>query len=116
MQPTLGTARPQGKTQFALSQLIEFMTICAILSRLSTYIGIAAGISLMLMAFALAARQGMLALVLLAAASLLADWSLSQTFAGSLFCQSIILLIAAALCAWYRPRDNEQVRGAADIM
>lgn len=90
------------KSQFALISLFEYTTICAILLANSTLIGLAASVPLMLMAMAIWARQGWLALGLLAAASLTADVWADPFQMASVPRQLLVMLPAALVVAWYR--------------
>ncbi len=88
--------------QFGLLSLFGFVTLCAILSALSALVGMAASGVLMLMALALWARQGLLALVMLMAALLVAGapfQAISES--AALARQVLVILTAAALCGWY---------------
>jgi hypothetical protein len=92
----------RAEAQFGLRSLLGFVTVCAVLSAFSAVIGIVAGAMLMLMALALWARQGMLALILFMLASLTADvTSSNHNEAAALGRQFFVILLAAVLCGWY---------------
>ncbi len=110
MHTVLSSPKPELQTQFGLSALIEFMTVCALLARLSTEVGIAPSIFLALMALALATKYGLLAILSWAAALLAADWeSLALTESGY-FRLFLVLLIAGSLCTYYHLRTTVQLR------
>jgi hypothetical protein len=93
-------ARPEA--QFGLLSLFGFVTLCAVLSALSAVVGVAASAVLMLMALALWARQGLLALVMLMAALLVAGARFQATSESvAVARQVLVILTAAALCGWY---------------
>jgi hypothetical protein len=72
---------------------------------LAPTLGVAASIALMLLSLALWARQGPLALGMLAAASCAADWSPGSLHDGSAIGRQVaVLLLATALCLGYRLR------------
>jgi hypothetical protein len=95
------------RAQFGLARLLEYVTVCAILAALSGATGAAASVCLMLMALALGARQGVLALALFAASCLAADavhaLASPPPWERALF----TVLLAAAVSAWYRWRSLE---------
>ena len=62
-------------------------------------------VSLMGMALALAARQGLLALVMLITACVRVDWHMALSEGeGSLLGELTVILLAGLLCFWYRGR------------
>ena len=91
--------------QFSLFSLLEFVTICAVLSTCSYFIGIGASICLMLMAFSLWTRIGWLVLTLLVAASLAVGGSFdeSDNFPDILQ-QFAVFLLTVLLTTWYSLR------------
>lgn len=91
--------------QFSLWSLLEYMTLCSVLLAFVPAVGTAATSALILLALALWARQGFVALAMLMAASLAADWShRSLHSASTAGPQVVVLLLAAALCLGYRLR------------
>lgn len=91
--------------QFSLWSLLEYMTLCSVLLAFVPVVGTAATSALILLALALWARQGFVALAMLMAASLAADWShRSLHSASTAGPQVVVLLLAAALCLGYRLR------------
>lgn len=102
-----GAHPPRRDVQFGLARLLEYVTVCAILSAFSTALGYAATIFLMLMALALWARQGFMALAMLMAASLATNGSRDAIDDQSaLPRQLFVILTAIALCGWYRLRRH----------
>ncbi len=87
--------------QFGLLSLLGFVTVCAILSALSAVVGTASSVLLMLMALALWARQGLLALRMFMAACLGADGRFAGGEGAAVARQLLVVLLAAALCGWY---------------
>jgi hypothetical protein len=88
--------------QFSLAALLEFATLCGILSALFRASGIVASVFLMAMALALGARQGWLAVIMFMAASLAADVSAGALDPNTtLQRQATVILIASLLCGWY---------------
>ncbi|MFP6665684.1 MAG: hypothetical protein VB876_00120 [Pirellulales bacterium] len=98
------TASTNAGKQFGLMALMQFMTICAILFGLSALTGITASIALVLMAFALATKCGLLAILALALAIIAADLQFATAFGNSLLRQTIVVFISIALCVWFRLR------------
>jgi hypothetical protein len=89
------------RMQFSLAALLEYTTLCCILSAWSRATGVAASVCLMAMALALGARQGLLALAMLMAASLSADWQFTPLDGGSLLRQLTVILLTCGVCGWY---------------
>ena len=103
-QVSLTRDRP-GQAQFSLAALFEYTTLCGVLLALSGILGLASSVLLMGMGLALGARQGLLALTTLMAASLAADWPSSSTDGdSSIQRQLMVMLLAALLIGWYRLR------------
>jgi len=103
---TVSTARESSRgAQFRLWSLFEFVTVCAVVSALSAVIGAGASVCLMLMALFLWAKRGLIALAMLMAASLMADWS-GDPLQGAvpLVRQFAVIVLATALCSWYALR------------
>jgi uncharacterized membrane-anchored protein len=96
--------RSHRETQFDLRSLFEFVTCCAILSGLSGVLGIASSVCLMLMALALWARQGFLSLTMLMMAYFVANWKLDSQQPESLARAFLTILVAFAICLWFRAR------------
>jgi hypothetical protein len=90
------------EAQFGLLSLLGFVTVCAVLSALSGVVGPAASVLLMLMALALWARQGVLALAMLMAACIAANANLQpQDEGASIVRQLAIIATATGLGIWY---------------
>jgi C4-dicarboxylate transporter len=107
MKPDAGRTLNSCK-QFSLAALMEFATLCGILSALFRASGIAASILLMAMALSLAARQGLLAVAMLMAALIAADAQAGgMERADAVQCQATVILIAASLCVWYLLRRRK---------
>jgi hypothetical protein len=88
--------------QFGLLSLLGFVTVCAVLSALSALVGMAASVALMLMALALWARQGLLALTTFSAALLVAGAPFPTSGEGQALARLVlVILLAAGLCGWY---------------
>jgi hypothetical protein len=96
------------ETQFTLAALFEYVTLCAILAALSPLVGVASGVFLMLMALALIARQGWLALAMLMAASLAADWPYLPHAESSFGRQFFVLLLGGGLAGWRHLRRSSR--------
>ena len=97
------------EAQFGLRSLFEYVTLCSILLALSSVLGVATSLILMLMGLALWARRGWIALAMLMAASLAADGSFDLPNSGlSMVRQIAVILLAASLCSWYcvRPKND----------
>jgi hypothetical protein len=99
------------EVQFSLRSLIEYVTVCAIVMAWSAPLGVAASVFLMLMGLALWARQGVLCLAMLMAACLAVDSS-QQDSASRMERQLMVILLAGALCTWYRVRREYVSTGA----
>jgi MFS family permease len=100
--PTSPTA---DRPQFSLAALLEFPAVCGVLCALTPLLTLPSVVGLMGIAFALAARQGLLALLMLMEASLASDWLPPEQRNGlAIGRQMLVFLLAAALCAWYRQR------------
>lgn len=100
--------------QFGLKSVFEYMTICAIFLASSAATGMASSVCLMLMALAIWARQGLLALAMLMAASLAADPP--GLAGGSAFIrQLMVFVLAGMLCTWYRLRRSHLFRRTRQI-
>ncbi len=96
------TRQERPNAQFGLLSLFGFVTVCAVLSALSALVGMAASAMLMLMALALWARQGLLALAMLMATLLVADAPFQAKGEGAALArQVLVILLAAGLCGWY---------------
>ena len=94
-----------GRVRFSLAAVFEYMTLCALLSALSTRSGIIASVFLMAMALAIGARQGLIALGMFMAASLVAESQLTSIDRGSPFARQVtVILLAGLICAWYLVR------------
>ena len=92
-------------TQFRLSALLEFVTICSVLSASSSAVGVASSVFLTLMALAVWARQGILALLMLAAASLATAPLYDPTHSTSATMREcIVFLLGTGICFWYQVR------------
>ena len=93
------------RDQFSLRDMFAYVTWCAVFLAFAGPLGIASVVSLMGMALALAAHQGLLALVMLMTACVTVDWKMSPFEGeGSLLGQLTVILLASLLCAWYRGR------------
>jgi hypothetical protein len=95
------TTNTSGQLRFSLAALMEFFTVCAILAAFSVQVGIAAVVCLTLMALALAARRGLLAIYMFGVVSVAADVPFESGLDAGVMRQLTALLIAGALCAWY---------------
>ena len=92
-------------TQFPLWSVFEFVTLCSVILALSAVIGLGASVCLMLMALFLWLKRGLFALLMLMAASLIADWSgFPRMGAEPLVRQTAVIVLATALCSWYALR------------
>jgi hypothetical protein len=93
---TRANAEPR---QFSLLALMEYVTICSVLAALSSVLGMAASVILMLLALAIWARAGRLALGLLMALLLAVHAAPLQviSFAQPLFGS----LAALGIALWY---------------
>ena len=113
MQCDSRTSVPTSSTQFSLAELFEYITVCAVPLAFSRILGLASSMLLMAMGLALGLRQGTLALALFIAAVLVADVRFSSIDSTESFWrQSIVALMATALCTWYKARrQNEGSRG-----
>jgi hypothetical protein len=98
------SAETAHKVQFSLSSLLEYTTICAILSAASSVMGVAATVALMLMALALWMRGGFLALIMWMTASLVVDVPWASSAGSTLLAEVTSIAIAALLVAWYYVR------------
>src|SRR5690606_20763054 len=112
MRTVLLSPKPEPQTQFGLSALIEFVTICALLARLSTAVGIAASIFLALMALAIATKHGPIAILWWGAALLAADWEMVTAPESAYFRLFMVVVIAGSLCAYYHLRTTVQLRSS----
>ena len=100
--PALAYRRPG---QFSLRDVFAYVTWCAVFLAFASPLGITSVLSLMGMALALAARQGLLALAMLLAACVTVNWHLAPFEGeGSLLGELTVILLASLLCAWYRGR------------
>ena len=91
--------------QFRLRDIFAYTTWCAVFLAFTSPLGITSVLSLMGMALALAARQGLLALMALMGACVTVDRKLAPFEGeGSLLGQLTVILLASLLCAWYRGR------------
>ena len=91
--------------QFSLRDTFAYLTWCAVFLAFAGPLGITSVLSLMGMALALAARQGLLALVMLMTACVTVDWHMAPFEGeGSLLGELTVILLASLLCAWYRGR------------
>ncbi len=93
-----------GRVRFGVLELLEFVTICAIFSAFTPFIGFIGCGFLMLSALALATRSGWLAIGMLAAASLAADVGEGLDDNRALQRQILILLLGTLPCVWFRIR------------
>jgi hypothetical protein len=110
-------AHQKATIQFGLMELMEFVTICAILFALSGATGIAASIFLALTALAFAMQRGLFVLLMLASASVAADLPAAASDDNGLLRQITVILIGMSLCAWFRLRgvwQNSASRISAD--
>lgn len=89
--------------QFGMKSMLEFTTICAVLFAFSASIGAITSICLVLMAAALATRQGLPAVLCLGAAFLLGDYFHAASELGVLR-HTLLCLLSATLCGWFRLR------------
>jgi hypothetical protein len=101
------------EAQFTLADLFEFVTMCAILAALAPLVGVAAAVCLMLMALALSAWQGWLALALLMAASLAADWRDGPAADSGVGRQVVVMVLAGGLSGWRHLRRSRLRDGAS---
>ncbi len=107
MQPVIDAPDRFRRRQFGLAALLEFITLCAVLSALSGHLGLATSAFLMVTGLALGAGLGPLALLALMAASLASDWPCDSVHrADSVSRQLIFILVAFVLCGWYLLRRN----------
>ena len=92
--------------QFQLSVLFEFVTICSVLAAASPAIGAASSACLMLMSLAVWARQGFMALAMLAGACLATSPPLSDAteFVTVSMRECVVCLLGVGTCYWYRFR------------
>jgi len=106
MQPLMpSTSELDDRPRFSLAALLEFPAVCGVLLALSPSLNPACDCCLMVMAVALAARQGLLALLMLMAASLTADLPAHSPQGGFTFAgQALVFLLAGLLCVWYQVR------------
>ncbi len=110
-------AHQKATIQFGLMELMEFVTICAIVFALSGATGIAACIFLALTALGLAMQRGLFVLFMFASASVAADLPSAASDDNGLLRQIIVILIGMSLCAWFRLRgvwQNSASRISAD--
>jgi hypothetical protein len=96
--------------QFTLADLLEYTTVCGVLLAFSAVVGVFPILFLMLMAAAMAARIGPLAVASLAAALVAADAGATPIDSGGSFGRQLLAIaVAASLCAWYRGRPRARV-------
>ena len=104
MRTVQPAADEKATVQFGLMELMEFVTICAIVFALSGATGTAASIFLVMMALGLAMKRGLVALLMLATASVAADLPSAASDDNGLLRQVIVILIGVSLCGWFRRR------------
>jgi MFS family permease len=101
------TSPPVDRPQFSLAALLEFPAVCGVLCALTPLLTLPSVVGLMGMAIALAARQGLLALLMLMEASLASDWLPPEQRGGfAIGRQFMVFTLAGALCVWYRERQR----------
>jgi hypothetical protein len=94
-----------GIGQFGLLDLLQYVTVCGVLSALSVATGAVSGLLLMLMALALWLRLGPLALASLMAACWAAGASADIADAAlPVLRELMVILVAAVVCFWYSRR------------
>jgi hypothetical protein len=109
--------------QFSVLSLMEFATLCAVLAALFRISGVIPCALLMGMALALGARQGLVAIVMLAGALIAADMKSGNNLDRNNFSQvCAVFVIAAGLTGWYLLRrklststGNDDSPDAAEI-
>jgi hypothetical protein len=90
-------------TQFALRDLLEFTTVAAVIAALTSKIGVAAAMLLLLFTAAVAVRLGGLALLLLMLAMSATDgWKPGSSVDGTGIDRQFIVFGLAALAALWR--------------
>jgi len=94
----------RSSVQFTLAGLLEYVTICAMLSELFHVSGPAAIACLMGMALALGARQGFAALAMFAAALIAGDAHLLDIKDEGWWREGSVILIGGLLAGWYELR------------
>ena len=95
-----------GQVRFGLPALLEYVTLCAILLGLSSPLGFRVVACLIFMCLALAARQGVAALMMLMIASVVAEWPPDPLRAPQLGRQLLLFVTAGLLANWYRLRPD----------
>ena len=110
--PTRARSEP---LQFSLSELFEYVTICSILAALSPLIGILASVLLMLLALAIWARAGKLAMIMLMAVLLAANAPRSPVTEWFPYGQQLLSApLALAIAVWYGYRRTRREHDAAN--
>jgi hypothetical protein len=94
----------RSSVRFTLAGLLEYVTICAMLSALFHASGSAAIVCLMGMALALGARQGFAALAMFAAALIAADARSVDIKDEGWWREVSVILIGGLLAGWYEFR------------
>ena len=109
--PTRARSEP---LQFSLSELFEYVTICSILAALSPLIGILATVLLMLLALAIWARAGKVAMMMLMAILLAANAPRSPVTEWFPYGQQLLSSpLALAIAVWYGYRRKWMRREAS---
>jgi hypothetical protein len=103
------------RAQFSLKALFEYTTICCVLAALSGFTGIQPAFCLMAFSLALAVNEGLVAIAVLAAASMAAELPIHGDGTTSALRQFTTLFIAASLAASYCCRRHaHESRATAD--